>query len=585
MALKARGCCAGGRCKTEPRRRAPILQQSAAKVNTGWKNGKCGLEKRVNARRVLQPGARSARIPRAMNFIPFLASASHYVVASFVGYLVLMLAIGAVFSGKMKNLGDYYLGGRRMNKWVVALSAQASDMSGWLLMGLPGAIYLSGFSEAWIGIGLGIGTYLNWKIVAHRLRKYSQTCGDSITIPDFICNRFRDKTGASRIVAAAIILAFFLFYTASGFVAAAKLFGTMFGMEYHTALWIGAAVVVSYTLLGGYMAVCWTDFIQGSLMFLAIVIVPACVVAAAGGFSATVDQLNAVNPYLQNLFTSASTGKAMGVIGLVSCLAWGLGYFGMPHILVRFMSIDNPAEVKGSRRIAMAWVFISLGAAVVIGLVGHLFLQQHPDVTLDDPEKLFMVMINTIFASGPLSKLFAGILLSAIMAAIMSTADSQLLVSASAFTNDIYKRIFRKNASNRELVLVSRLSVAAVAVVAALMASNTNSEFFKVVMKMVSFAWGGFGAAFGPLILLALFWRRVNLAGAVSGMVVGALTCFLWKFWLAPAYAECCPVLGVYELAPGFLLSFVTIIAVSLLTKAPPKEITDEFDAVDASAD
>ena len=515
----------------------------------------------------------------------FAATVSNYVVASFVGYLVLMLAIGAFFSGKMNDLGDYYLGGRKMNKWVVALSAQASDMSGWLLMGLPGAVYLSGFSEAWIGIGLGVGTYLNWKIVAQRLRKYSQVCGDSITIPDFLSNRFRDKTGASRMVAAVIILVFFLFYTASGFVSAAKLFNTMFDMEYSTALWIGAAVVVSYTLLGGYMAVCWTDFIQGSLMFAAIVIVPACVVAAAGGFSATVDQLNAVNPYLQNLFTSASTGKAMGVIGLVSCLAWGLGYFGMPHILVRFMSIDNPAEVKGSRRIAMAWVFISLAAAVVIGLVGHLFLAQHPGVALDDPEKVFMVMINTIFAGGAVSKLFAGILLSAIMAAIMSTADSQLLVSASAFTNDLYKKVLRKNASNRELVLVSRLAVAAVAVVAAIMASNTESEFFKVVMKMVSFAWGGFGAAFGPVILLALFWRRMNLAGAVSGMVVGAVTCFVWKFVLAPAYAGCCPVFGVYELAPGFLLSLLTIVVVSLLTKAPSKEILDEFDRVDALAD
>lgn len=512
---------------------------------------------------------------------------NYYTVASFVIYLVAMLGIGFLFSGKIKDMDDYYLGGRRMNKWVVALSAQASDMSGWLLMGLPGAIFVSGFSEAWIGIGLGIGTYLNWKIVAHRLRQYSKICGDSITIPDFICNRFRDRSGISRTVAALIILVFFLFYTASGFVAAAKLFQTMFSMEYSTALWIGAAVVVSYTLLGGYMAVSWTDFIQGSLMFVAIVLVPACVVAAAGGFSATVDSLNEVNPYLQSLFTSASTGKATGFIGLVSCMAWGLGYFGMPHILVRFMSIANPAEVKGSRRIAMAWVFISLGAAVVIGLVGHLFLQQHPEVgqiVRDDPEKVFMVMINTIFVNGPVSKLFAGILLSAIMAAIMSTADSQLLVSASAFTNDIYQKLFRRNASNRELVMVSRIAVAAVAIVAAVMASNTSSGFFKVVMKMVSFAWGGFGAAFGPVILLALFWKRTNLPGAIAGMVVGAATCFVWKFYLAPAYGGCCQIFNVYELAPGFILSFVTIVVVSLLTKAPSKEITEEFNAVDAAA-
>ena len=293
-----------------------------------------------------------------------------YVLGSFVGYLALMLGIGFFFSKRQESLGDYYLGGRRMNKWVVALSAQASDMSGWLLMGLPGAIYVGGFSEAWIGIGLLIGTYLNWKFVAHRLRVYSHACKDSITIPDFINNRFRDPTGISRIVAAVIILVFFTFYTASGFVSCAKLFTSTFGIPetvsflgltmtgYSLCLWIGGIVVVSYTLLGGYMAVCWTDFIQGSLMFVAIVLVPAIVVCNAGGFASTVDALNAINPYLQSLFTNASTAKAAGFIGLASCMAWGLGYFGMPHILVRFMSINNPAEVKGSRRIAMSWVTI-----------------------------------------------------------------------------------------------------------------------------------------------------------------------------------------------------------------------------------
>ena len=508
------------------------------------------------------------------------------VLGSFVGYLFVMLWIGFFFSKKQSNLGDYYLGGRKMNKWVVALSAQASDMSGWLLMGLPGAIYLGGFSEAWIGIGLLIGTYLNWKIVAQRLRRYSQVCGDSITIPDFICNRFRDKTGASRVIAAVIILVFFTFYTASGFVGAAKLFSTIFPISYSTALWIGAAVVVSYTLLGGYMAVCWTDFIQGSLMFVAIVLVPAIVICDAGGFAATVDSLNEINPFLQSLFTNASTGKAVGFIGLVSCMAWGLGYFGMPHILVRFMSINNPAEVKGSRRIAMTWVAISLGAATVIGLVFHLFLKQRGLTLADvgnDPEKCFMVMINSIFSSGFAARVFAGVLLSAILAAIMSTADSQLLVSASSFTNDIYRRV-KKSASNRELVMISRLAVAAVALVAAFMSMNQESDFFKAVMKMVSFAWGGFGAAFGPLILLALFWRRVNLAGAVSGMVVGTVTCFVWKFVLS-GYAADYPIFGLYELAPGFVLSFAVTVVVSLLTARPSAEMLAEFDRVDAETD
>ena len=508
------------------------------------------------------------------------------VLGSFVGYLFVMLWIGFFFSKKQSNLGDYYLGGRKMNKWVVALSAQASDMSGWLLMGLPGALYLGGFSEAWIGIGLLIGTYLNWKIVAQRLRRYSQVCGDSITIPDFICNRFRDKTGASRVIAAVIILVFFTFYTASGFVGAAKLFSTIFPISYSTALWIGAAVVVSYTLLGGYMAVCWTDFIQGSLMFVAIVLVPAIVICDAGGFAATVDSLNEINPFLQSLFTNASTGKAVGFIGLASCMAWGLGYFGMPHILVRFMSINNPAEVKGSRRIAMTWVAISLGAATVIGLVFHLFLKQRGLTLADvgnDPEKCFMVMINSIFSSGFAARVFAGVLLSAILAAIMSTADSQLLVSASSFTNDIYRRV-KKSASNRELVMISRLAVAAVALVAAFMSMNQESDFFKAVMKMVSFAWGGFGAAFGPLILLALFWRRVNLAGAVSGMVVGTVTCFVWKFVLS-GYAADYPIFGLYELAPGFVLSFAVTVVVSLLTARPSAEMLAEFDRVDAEAD
>ncbi len=527
------------------------------------------------------------------------------VLGSFVSYLVVMLWIGFYFTNQQESLGDYYLGGRKMNKWVVALSAQASDMSGWLLMGLPGAIYLGGFSEAWIGIGLLIGTYLNWKIVAHRLRVYSNTCKDSITIPDFIANRFRDPTGISRIIAAVIILVFFTFYTASGFVSCAKLFTSTFGIPetvsfrgltmtgfceltmtgYSICLWIGAAVVVAYTLFGGYMAVCWTDFIQGTLMFIAIVLVPAVVVCQAGGFAATVDGLNEINPYLQSLFTSAATGKATGFIGLASCMAWGLGYFGMPHILVRFMSIDNPAEVKGSRRIAMSWVTISLMAATVIGLVFHLYLKQR-GLTLEqvggDPEKMFMIMINGIFANGFFVRVFAGILLSTIMAAIMSTADSQLLVSASAFSNDFYKVVLRKKASNKELIFVSRLAVFAVAAVAIILAMNTQSEFFKVVMKMVSFAWAGFGAAFGPLMLLALFWRRTNLAGAISGMVVGAVTCFVWKFVLQAnaALTAAHPIFNLYELAPGFVLAFITTVVVSLVTRKPSEEILAEYDEV-----
>ena len=519
-----------------------------------------------------------------------------YVFGAFVGYLALMLGIGFFFSKRQETLGDYYLGGRRMNKWVVALSAQASDMSGWLLMGLPGAVFVGGLSEAWIGVGLLVGTYLNWRIVAQRLRRYSQACQDSITIPDFICNRFRDPTGVSRIVAAVLILVFFTFYTASGFVSAAKLFATTFGVPetvsfagvtltgYALCLWIAAIVVVGYTLLGGYMAVCWTDFIQGTLMFVAIVLVPAVVVCDAGGFAAATNALKDADPGLLSLFTNAATGNAIGLIGLASCMAWGLGYFGMPHILVRFMSIDDPAEIRGSRRIAMSWVTISLAASVVIGLVAHVYLRQR-GLSLaqvgGDPEKMFMVMINGLFADGFLVRVFAGILLSAIMAAIMSTADSQLLVSASSFSNDFYKVVLRRNASNRELLVVSRLAVGAVALVAVFMAMDAQSDFFKVVMKMVSFAWAGFGAAFGPLILLALFWKRTNLAGAVAGMVTGAVTCFVWKFALAD-YAATCPIFGLYELVPGFFLAFIAIVAVSLLTKRPSSEMLAEFERATA---
>ena len=518
-----------------------------------------------------------------------------YVLGSFVGYLALMLGIGFFFSNKQDSLGDYYLGGRKMNKWVVALSAQASDMSGWLLMGLPGAIYVGGFSEAWIGIGLLIGTYLNWKIVAHRLRVYSHACKDSITIPDFICNRFRDPTGVSRIVAAVIILVFFTFYTASGFVSCAKLFTSTFGIPetvsflgltmtgYSLCLWIGGIVVVSYTLLGGYMAVCWTDFIQGSLMFVAIVLVPAIVVCNAGGFASTVDALNEINPYLQSLFTTASTGKAYGFIGLASCLAWGLGYFGMPHILVRFMSIKNAEEIKDSRRIAMTWVIVCLGAVIMIALLGRYYVQAN-GLTIDDPERIFMILCQALCHPA-----IAAILMAAILAAIMSTADSQLLVSASAFSNDLYKHIFRKNASNKEVMWVSRIIVAVIAIIAVIVAfqgapgaegAKQGKSFLDVVMSLVSFAWGGFGATFGPLMLLALFWKRTTIQGAISGMLVGGITTFVWKFYLSSFSAE---IFQIYELVPGFVLSFATIVIVSLCTKQPSKEIQDEFDAVETT--
>lgn len=501
----------------------------------------------------------------------------YYIIGAFAIYLLIMLGIGFLFSNKSTTLGDYYLGNRKMNKWVVALSAQASDMSGWLLMGLPGAIYVSGLSESWIGIGLVIGTYLNWKIVAKRLRSYSHACNDSVTIPEFFSNRFKDKTGVLGGVSALIILIFFLFYTVSGFVACTKLFTSTFGISPMTALIIGVIVIVAYTLMGGFMAVCWTDLIQGALMFFAIVIVPSLIVYQAGGWADSINSLNTSNAYYLNMFTEAKSGNAVSVISICSSLAWGLGYFGMPHILVRFMAINSPRAITESRRIAMTWVIISLGAACAIGVLGHIFAAQH-GVNVDDAEKIFMLMIKQLF-----HPIFIGIMMSAILAAIMSTADSQLLVSASAFSNDIYKKFIRKNASNKELVIVSRISVAIIAIIAAIIAaSDQESNFLKQVMALVSFAWAGFGSSFGPLVLLALFWKKTNIFGAASGMVVGAATAIIWKFVLAANFPEVA-IFKLYEIVPGFVLSLITIIVVSLVTKAPSKEITDEFEKVVAN--
>ena len=502
-------------------------------------------------------------------------------VVVFILYLLMMLGIGAYFSRKANSLNAYYLGDRGMNKWVVAMSAQASDMSGWMLMGLPGAIYLSGFSEAWIGIGLVIGTYFNWKIVGRRLRKYSHFCGDSITLPDFLSNRFRDQKGVIRVIASFFILAFFLFYTVSGFVASAKLFGTIFGLDYTTGLIIGAVVVVSYTFMGGFFAVCWTDFIQASMMLIAVLVIPTIICVTGGGFAATMDAVNGQNPYLMSLFTNASSGKAIGFISLISSLAWGLGYFGMPHILVRFMSIKNAEEIKHSRRIAMTWVIICLGAVIMIGLLGRYYVSAN-GISVTDPERIFMVLCQALCHPA-----IASILMAAILAAIMSTADSQLLVSASAFSNDMYKHLFRKNASNKELMWVSRVVVAVIAIIAVLVAlqgapsagaAKEGKSFLDVVMSLVSFAWGGFGATFGPLVLLALFWKRTTLPAAIAGMLVGGITTFVWKFYLSGLSGE---IFQIYELVPGFVFSMITIIVVSLLTKQPSKEILDEFDAVE----
>ena len=486
------------------------------------------------------------------------------IIVVFILYLLMMLVIGIVAFKRTSNTADYYLGGRSLGKWVVSISAQASDMSGWLLMGLPGAAYLSGLEAGWIGVGLAIGTYLNWKFVAKRLRNYTEVCGNSITIPEFLGNRYRDEQHIIRLVSALFILIFFLVYTASGFVSGAKLFSTVFNLNYNVALLIAVLVVVSYTFAGGFFAVCWTDLFQGILMFMAIVIVPVAAVESMGGLSATLSNINSVNPELLNAFTS-SDGSRVALISVVSSLAWGLGYFGQPHILVRFMGIKNADDIKHSRRIAMVWVIFSLTAAVLVGLLGRVYISE--DLSATAGETVYIKMVLSIF---PI--VFAGLFLAAILAAIMSTADSQLLVTASAITEDFYKTKIRKNASEKEAMMVSRGTVIVVAIIAAIIATNPNNT----VLDLVENAWAGFGATFGPIVLFSLFWKRTTKKGAIAGMITGGVSVIIWRK-LGVALGG---IFSLYEIVPGFLLSALVIYIVSKMDKEPSQDMIDEFEKV-----
>jgi len=483
------------------------------------------------------------------------------ILVSFVLYLVFMLFIGWIFYGRTKNLSDYILGGRGLNSWVTSMSAQASDMSGWLLMGLPGYAYIAGLEASWIALGLMIGTYLNWRFIAKRLRKYTEISGNSITIPDYFENRFRDDSKILRSVSALFILIFFLIYTASGFVAGAKLFSTVFDLSYLASLSIGACVIISYTFLGGFMAVSWTDFFQGLIMFFAILMVPILGIYSLGGFNETLASIESMNTNLLNIFTQAD-GENLSAISIFSLLAWGLGYFGQPHILARFMAIRHPDQIKQARIIAMLWVVISLCCAVLLGIVGNAYIK--PPLEAAASETVFMVMVDAVA-----TPLLAGFLLAAILAAIMSTADSQLLVTSSALTEDFYRVLVRKNASDKELVWVSRFAVIGIAVIAFLIALDPKSS----VLELVAYAWGGFGAAFGPLIILSLFWKRMTLKGALSGIITGGLTVLIWKHLHGGIF-------DIYEIVPGFAFSFFIIIIISLLDIRPSLEILHEFESV-----
>ena len=476
-------------------------------------------------------------------------------------YFIVLFAIGLYH---MKDTGDmqsYMLGGRKIGPWVSAMSAEASDMSGWMLMGLPGYAYVAGVSAFWIAIGLALGTWLNWRFVAQRLRIYTKIANDSITLPDFFENRYNDRSKILRIVSAVFIFIFFLIYTASGFVAGGRLFTTVFDISYLSSLLITAGIVIFYTFTGGYLAVCRTDFFQGTLMFFAIIVVPVTGVMIAGGPTETIASLHALNPNYFNMLTDA-TGLTLSFTAIVSLIGWGLGYFGQPHILVRFMSITSAKEIPQATRIAMVWVIFSLFFAVASGLVGRVVLGDI--LTGVNAETVFMVMNEQFFNS-----FMAAIIISAILGAIMSTSSGQLLVTASAISTDFYQALLRKNASQKELVFVSRIAVILVSACSLALAYNPNNY----ILDLVAYAWAGFGASFGPLMLFSLFWKRTTLKGAVAGVFFGGSTVLLWK--------ECFAYTGLYEIIPGFIVSCLAIFVVSLLDKKPSDAIIKDFETTE----
>ncbi len=484
------------------------------------------------------------------------------ILIAFICYLTMMVIVGLRYVKKTKSSSDFFLGGRKTGPWITALSTEASDMSAWLLMGLPGIAYVSGLSGVfWTALGLLIGTYLNWLFVAKRLRSYSVLSGDSITIPEFFVNRFKDKNRIIGLLSTVIILVFFTVYAASGFVACAKVFNLVYGIEYTWALLLAVAVILGYTLLGGYLAVCATDFIQGTIMFFALVISVIIMIIVGGGFTETFAKLSSFgNEFVSPVAVASDTGS-LSPLKIIGDFAWGLGYFGMPHILIRFMSLRSNKEIALSRRIAMVWVSIALVAAIMVGLVAKNYLAPGA-LASSEAENVFLAVIMKMFPA-----FIAGIFLCSIMAAAMSSADSQLLVAASAFSHDVYKGFINKNASEKTTLNLSRLTVCMVAVIAFIIALDPDSSVF----GLVSFAWAGFGAAFSPIILLALFWKGTTKWGAISGMVSGMLVAILWFFLDGGIF-------DVYEILPGFLAALLVAIIVSFLDKNKDPEMLAEFD-------
>ncbi len=500
------------------------------------------------------------------------------IMISIVVYLSVVVIIGMIYSKKTKNVGDFYLGGRKLGPLVTAMSAEASDMSSWLLMGLPGVAYLAGIADAgWTAIGLAVGTYFNWLIVAKKLRNYSAKIG-AITVPDYFSLRYKDKSKALMAIAALVIVVFFVPYTASGFAACGKLFGTLFGIDYHIAMVVSAIVIVGYTSLGGFNAASTTDFIQSIIMSVALVIVLVFGIKQAGGMDNVIQNAQSLSGYLTMFEThdaAANTASPYSLLTICSTLAWGLGYFGMPHILLRFMAIENPEKIKLSRRVASVWVVISMGIAVLIGVVGLGMVHNNTLGALEDSETIIVQIANLLSQKGIIFALIAGVILAGILASTMSTADSQLLAASSSVSENILGGLFKLKLSETAQMVVARVTLIVISIIGVVLAWDSNSNVFKIV----SFAWAGFGAAFGPVMLLSLFWKRSNKYGAIAGMLAGGIMIFVWKFGVRPLGG----ILDIYELLPAFIIGLVVNIVVSLVTPAPEKEITDTFDEIKAT--
>ena len=506
-----------------------------------------------------------------MNTILFI------ILATITIYLLAMLAVGFIYSKNNGDSTDFYLGGRKMGPLVTAMSAEASDMSSWLLMGLPGLAYLSGICEPiWTALGLGIGTYLNWLIVSKRLRRYSSNI-DAFTVPQFFSKRFHDNKNILSAIAALVIIVFFVPYTASGFSACGKLFNSLFGVNYTVAMIVSALIIIGYTIMGGFKAVSTTDFIQSCVMTLALVVVFIFGVKTAGGMTAVIDNAKALPGHLSLTHSfDLATGSAVsygGFLGIVSTMAWGLGYFGMPHILVRFMAIEDEKKLVLSRRVATIWVFIAMAAAVLIGVVGLGMTKAGALVALTDSsssETIIVKIADLISQNGIFPAIVAGIILAGILAATMSTADSQMLAAASSVSENIMVEFLGMKMSEKKKLLVARIAIVVIGILGMLFALNPDSSVFRIV----SFAWAGFGGAFGALMLCALFWKRTTKEGAIAGMISGGTMVFIWKFMIKPIGG----VFGIYELLPAFIISLIFIVVVSLLTPEPSKEIMNEFD-------